>query len=641
MNRVTESWMRRFIHTYKNASFMDKMSAVHQEANPFYLLEWIMIDGDGENGKDGGFWHNWEGERTPGAEKGGLLGVETFFKYELPYELCFGEPADEWRSALLQSAFYDLTNYYGSDRWEEGCARFRGEIIQTLQLYEEYRKEVEEELRKLRQQWQEETEELEQEAEQWESEAVLQEERKTLNRRYERRKKEAPAKILQKSYEHSLLLRYVVHRNIHRPAERLKVFAQRLEKRDEIVREWCRRIESGDLSYIVKQYSENGAQASFFSKWLSAYAGKSEFTRRAFDIPSRQRFLLQFIAKTRSEPVIDAVFRTSGIEDAITTQTLHGANPELLHLLVWSSLSYPDRRKLLREGVILASWTRFASEFADTDPESDFERLSWVFCLDPESLQQRLLRSPAGDTNSTANNRPTSEEIVRKCCVLFAEGIRRGVDPDLIVSLYGYLAKHDREAFYSFVHGMKSLSDALPMFEAPQRTIAPLFRGDGVRQTSARKHLQQLLYLWLERRESLPDHRSEEQLCKLAAVVSFDKRAAVLGWLQRHERDWRLYLGADGDKYSLVRLLKFRWLGTKGDVKEQHAAVEQWLKRHSDWVQFESDTPLTEGSGMQYRIVKPGAIDAETGELLARVLVRVEWADEKQVSQLLDDLKNL
>jgi hypothetical protein len=641
VNRVTESWLRRFIHAYKNASFMDKMSAVRQAANPYYLLEWIVAE-SGDHEGDRTFWLQWEGERTPGADAGVLTDVENLFHYELPYELCFGEPLDNYRIVMIHTAFLDLSKFYGAERWQAGCERLRDEIVRTLENYKAYQADVATELDKLHQEWMAAKQEVEAEAQDWESEEDLENELKVLELKFERRKKDAPAKVLQRVYNDERLLRYIVHRNRNRPQERLRAFAKALTEPAGIAAEWSRRFSGTDgVRETADWYVSDFEPTKVFVGWLSAFISKSELTRGAFDLSSRQQFALQLLSELnkvspeRTDTIIEAVFRAQGIEEAIS---LRLDDSELIHLLVWASLTDAARRKKLREGVILTSWGTFVSLFAMHSSESDFERLSWVLCLDPESLQQRLLRGLSAEADGSSLS---VEEIVRKCCALFAEGIRRGADPGLIVSLYAYLAKHDKEAFYSFVHGTKSLSEALPMFEAPQHTIAPLFRGEGVRQASARRHLLQLLYQWIESRERIRGERSEEQLCKLAAAVSYDKRAAVLGWLQRHDRDWRQYLGTEGEKYSLMRLLKFRWLGTKGSVSEQQAAVEEWLRRHSDWVQFESDTPLTPSSGMQYRIVKPGAIDAETGELLARVLVRMEWADREQVRSLLDDLRSL
>ncbi|WP_274362256.1 hypothetical protein [Paenibacillus thermotolerans] len=636
MNRVTEGWLRRFIHAYKNASFMDKMTAVRQETNPYYLLEWLIMSEE----ESSEFWLGWEGERTAGVEKGSLTGIADFVQYDLGYELIFGVPLDHARLTLLRTASNDLAQFYGKERWEAGVERLQSEIKYNLERHGAYKKALQAELAKLDKECKEEKRGIE---EQWGEESFeedLKAELKSVELRYERRKKEAPSKLLRGAFLKDRMLQYIVHRGIPRPYERTAAICDSLLLPPGAVAadQWMAWAESGDVSGIGGWLSANRGEAQLFSGWLASFISKSEMTRSAIDPAGRQRFALKLAADVHdrepelAQSVISAVFQASGMEEALFEQA-KDSHSGLFSLLIRSALPAPERRKLLREGVLLTHWDTFAALFAQAAPETEFDRLAWVFCLDPESLQQRLLRSQTGEAAVTP------EDIIRKLCRLFAEGIRRGVDQELIVSFYAYLAKHDKEAFYSFVHGTKALPEALPMFEVPPQTLSPLFRGDGIRQASARKHLLQLFYEWLEQGSFKLTEQSERQLTQLAGVLASDKRAAVNGWLQRHENDWRKFRGGEGD-FPFTRLLKFRWLGTKEDPKEQHAAVEEWLKRSGDWVQFETDTPLSD-KGMQYRIVRPGAVDAESGDLLARVLVRAEWADQKQVRSLLDDLKNL
>jgi len=88
-------------------------------------------------------------------------------------------------------------------------------------------------------------------------------------------------------------------------------------------------------------------------------------------------------------------------------------------------------------------------------------------------------------------------------------------------------------------------------------------------------------------------------------------------------------------------LLRFRWIGTSGEAAKQDRSVREWLRRHSGWVQFETDAFHAADRGVVYTIVKPGAVDAETGEVLARVVVRAEWTDRSEIERLLSDLKQL
>lgn len=106
------------------------MSAIRQEPNPYYLLEWLIIPDDTPSE----FWLSWEGERTAGAEKGSLTGVEAFFQKELPYELIFGAPIEQQSSFLLRTASRDLSLFYGEQRWKAGVDRLRNEVNRMLEM---------------------------------------------------------------------------------------------------------------------------------------------------------------------------------------------------------------------------------------------------------------------------------------------------------------------------------------------------------------------------------------------------------------------------------------------------------------------------------------------------------------------------
>ena len=90
-----------------------------------------------------------------------------------------------------------------------------------------------------------------------------------------------------------------------------------------------------------------------------------------------------------------------------------------------------------------------------------------------------------------------------------------------------------------------------------------------------------------------------------------------------------------------ARMLRFRWIGTAERKDEQHRTVADWLARRCDWLQFDSDLDGAADSEVRYAVVKPGAIDADTGEVLVRARVRAEWSDASRISSLLDDLKQL
>ncbi|HZG78882.1 MAG TPA: hypothetical protein VEZ72_23725, partial [Paenibacillus sp.] len=79
--RTTTRWIRTFVNAHKLSSFQDKAAGLRAEPNPYYMLEWLVAPKDDAPGsEDDVFWSAWEGERTPGAEKGSFVGIETCFR---------------------------------------------------------------------------------------------------------------------------------------------------------------------------------------------------------------------------------------------------------------------------------------------------------------------------------------------------------------------------------------------------------------------------------------------------------------------------------------------------------------------------------------------------------------------------------
>jgi len=636
--RTTTRWLRTFVNAHKLSSFQDKAAALRAEPNPYYVLEWLVLPRLAEDEEEP-VWDAWEKERTPGVEKGSLIGVETCFREQLPLELLVGAPISDEEAAKLATAFADLSVRYGDGRWSAGLTALGERLRDAAERYADYVEALKTETEKLEREAAEQLAELEAEAAQYEEgEFDLEAEQRAAQAKWDRRKQELPGKVLQRLYPDDALLRLMATANMPRPAERVRGAVRRLAEsaRHPAVR-WAEALERGDRGALRELAESGGAQA--WGGWLAAYMSRGDMTRGWLPVEDRQRAAIRWIAAANAKAQADgeesaeaakdgwiaSAFRASGWEERL-------AEPEFveeaLHRFVWYALPDEELRKRLREELILKQWNAFAERFAEDGACERFHALSWVFLLDPGNVQQRLLRAAAGG----------AEELIRRLCRLYAEGVRRGLDVRIVVSVYAYLAKHDKEAFYSFVHGARTLDVALPMMELPASDLSQLFRGDGVRQSSARKHLLQLFYSYLEDTE--PKQAPQERMQKLAAILAADKRAAVIGWLQRHERDWRESIGGDRER-QFARLLRFRWLGTAADPAEQHRTVKEWLQRHSDWVQFETDAPNVGGEGVSYRVVKPGAIDAETGEVLVRATVRAEWTDKAEANKLLNDLKLL
>jgi len=605
--RVTTRWIQTIMNAHKQSSYHDKVEMMRSEPNPYYLAEWLIIEHTDE---DDAFWSAWSGERTPGRLRGSVVGIETLFRDQLIYDLLFGVPVTEALKLKLATAFADLSERYGAERWRSGLQRLQEGIQAAVLHYDHYLTTLREETQKLDEQFESAKQQLLEETEEYEEgEFDLEAELRKLQAAHERKIQSLPAKILQRLYPDDALLQFMATGSLEKPVERIQNTAKSLMNLEE-----PRLLPWETLPY----------------EWLTSYVSPSDMTKGWLPVAERQRKSLRWVTslpENSKSDWIHAVFRGKGWEDRLAEEEFAGRT---LHDFVWFAVPHPEYRQRLRD-MVLQHWGSFVNVFVQENAEH-FEQQSWILLLDPESLQQRLLRP--GVTGLTA------DELIRRLCIIYAEGIRRGLDPKLLVSLYTYLAKHDKESFYSFVHGAKTLAEALPMVELPPSALSALFRGNGVRQASARKHLLQLLYTYLDSWQEQGASSQEEPIQKFADIVTFDKREAVIGWLQRHERDWRQYVSKAAMRL-FTRMLRFRWIGTTADEAEQHRMVEEWLQRHSDWVVFETDTPYIGVEGVSYKIVKPGAMDADTGELLHRITVRAEWTDRSEVNRLLDDLKLL
>ena len=68
-SRFTTRWLNTFMNAHKHSSFQDKMMILRNEPNPYYLLEWLVIE-QLEDDSDKLFWDRFTNERTPSMELG-------------------------------------------------------------------------------------------------------------------------------------------------------------------------------------------------------------------------------------------------------------------------------------------------------------------------------------------------------------------------------------------------------------------------------------------------------------------------------------------------------------------------------------------------------------------------------------------
>jgi hypothetical protein len=165
-----------------------------------------------------------------------------------------------------------------------------------------------------------------------------------------------------------------------------------------------------------------------------------------------------------------------------------------------------------------------------------------------------------------------------------------------------------------------------------------MFRGNQPRAKSGRKVLAQLLNQKLD----LNQYQviSPELLRWFGVMLQEDKSDVITRWLERVSSSEWPYLIAK----LLAEELQIQWIGAperKQSDEDLHEQVKEWLAQHSDWVVFESESRGVNMDKLRYRVLRPGAMDSQTDEVLARALVRAELNDPTEISGLLDDLMNL
>lgn len=687
--RVTGPWLSQQFHTMKQASYHDKLLAVYAEKNPFYLLEWLVFPPAGAE------LDEWSYLRSPSMTAHGVLPFSQVFFWQIVYEVCLSEQTGgDIRIPLIARAIRDLRQVYGASQWDaaaQGCAVTLREQLATFQTF---LAELDADRTALRLEFDRTSDEykrLAEEAHTPEEAQSFEDQLSDAARRYRQKHDEAPGKRL-KGYDSTPVVAFLYYKNWPDPARLIAgltnriadgeaalehefLFAEEaLAGRTALCADWLERL-AGDVRRTER-----------FARWYAACADKTLFNRGIGDTAERRlnwlRFL-EFLAspeprgcllaadeaaqaegiqqadgsmktdpqqgvppdsfKTAEHPLFEAFFNIAGMdEEFIRLAEEQAAVPACLHRLTLLSLGRPELRKRLRERIILRSWPVFSSAFAAEN--YDFNQLSWVLCLDPPSLEERLLRRKPDSSKGPA---PALAPlfVIERICEVFADALRLGLDEETVVPLFQYLSVHDREFMARYVLRIRDFTDLAPVLRMRDLYLFNLFAGSGGLVAAARGRLQQLLLGALSDREQRKRFVSE--LDTLTQIVEPFKRDIALAWLEQYDQSGDRLKGnrearnaAAEQAAELSQRFRLEWLGLDADKDAQQRMVKHWLEEHSDRLQFETDLPAAE-AGIRYTILRPGVIDCNTGETIARVRVRAEMADRQQIFDLLDDLKNL
>ncbi len=636
--RVTWDWLRKYANQHKHASYQDKLRWILHEKNPYYLLEWLVFPvSDTER-------EQIDAPRSPGLRKNSYIPFVEAFVHQLLYDVCFGgwEADEELKRLLLATAIRDLRRHYGGGAWDEAARRWAGVLRESARKYEQFKARLEMELEKLRRQHENELREI---AVRFaDDEFAKQRKQEPLRSAYETKRDGVPRKLLQKQYGEWPLVDYMFLREWTDPTQRMERFADMMLSAPAV--DDPAYLEKGDFELFFQDIIMNPERRKRFLPWFAAYASAAGLIRGSIDTADRQirwtRFL-EYAARIEASEsggaaerraalreAADVTFDISGIENIMIKDEV----PYYFPLLVQSALQDENRRKWLEEKVILRHWDAFMRLFM-REPY-DFCRLSWVLCLDPVSLEERLLRR---NPHASGHASPPADAamVVERCSEIFADGMRSGFAAQRLTPVFQYVAAHNPDALYAFIGKIRDCEGLLPLLDMEDRYLQRLFGGEGVRSVAARKHVRPLFLAWV--RQCNQRSQDRPKLMKLGGQLAPDKKELLLEWLSGASSEPAAWPCDEAG--LLAEIFHIEWLGAPSSAESHHDTVERWLAEGSDAIRFEQDAPLRTSAEVQYRIVRPGIRDSLTGHVLARAVVRAEFADRQPLSGLLDELKQL
>jgi hypothetical protein len=636
--RVTWDWLRKFANQYKHASYQDKLHLIFREKNPFYLLEWLVFPLSGAEREQ------IDSPRSPGMRKNSTLAFAEVFAHQLLYDVCFsGWGADEeMRRLLMAAAIRDLRRHYGGEVWDEGVRKLAGVWRESAEQYGQFQTELEKQLERLRRLYEGECRDI---AVQHQNDVGEKQQHLDIARaKYEAKRENARRQLL-RQYGEWPLVGYMFFREWNEARSRIDRFLEMMQSAPDAAG-FLAYPEKHDFDAFYREIILNEEQRRRFLPWFAAYASAAGLIRGSIDTTDRQMWWARFLAyasrieaagdrddaEQRNAPLREAAavtFDIDGFEHRIVTDDV----PDYFPLLVQAALGNERRRKWLEEKVILRYWPLFMRQFMRED--CDFRRLSWVLCLDPVSLEQRLLRRNPHAAEPSPAMEPAA--VVERISRIFTDGIRAGNGAERLTPVFQYLAAHNPDALYAFIFNMNDSSGLIPLLDMKDRHLQRLFGHEGVRSAAVRNHVRPLFLAWL--RKSKPKSPGRSRLVKLGRLLAPDKKELLLDWLSGVS----LEPGAwpRGEAELLAEIFQIEWLGDPTSAPRHHDMVEGWLDEHSDVIRFEHDTPNPAAKAARYRIVRPGIRDALTGQILARAIVRAEYAEPQKISDLLDELKQL
>ncbi|WP_166241745.1 hypothetical protein [Paenibacillus turpanensis] len=626
--RMTERFLVKYAAVARQASYLDKKSSLLGESNPYYVLEWLLLPPSKEELER---LSSIDYARSPGLDrKKQIPFLQVFFSQTVP-DLAFSV-SNRLAFALRRSALADLRRLFGESAWTEASGRLVSRLQETLSLWSRFQqtwaeltKEAEEEFARKRKEL------LQEEAEQ--PKEVMEEQLQRLQETRNERINAIPKELLSGPFAEEPLLALFYYKNWETPSSYVEGFIEAI--RHAGVDPYAAAAEQSEPESLVEWEAQ---ERKTFLDWAAGYFSETDLNRAKLDMQEKQRVWARWLERL---PELAKTNRVLAEELIQTTVNIHGAerlfvedgtSAPWLPAFIRTLLEGDERRAqelalFVRDRIILKQWPIFAEKLLS--PAISKEKHIWVFCLDPVSIEQRLLRSSAAKAGPAA--------MIEALCEAYAFGLKTGLPFRWLEPHLAYLCDKEPGVITTFPFKVSSFAELSPVLSVDAALLTPVFKREAA--APARRKIAELL---VQHMAAGADHVDQQEK-KAARLLASEKPDMVKLWLERYGREPDMLPKASWERAA--RTLDVKWLGFALPGKEaEHAQVLKWLETNSEWISFEGDASPSSGGGstkVSYRILAPGVLDAAGGRLLARVKVRAELADQQEIRSLLDDLADL
>lgn len=626
MTHMTTTWLVKYANVNKMSSYNDKLASLLDEKNPYYILEWLLFSLSDDEHERIKF------SRSPSMLKSHYIDFSEVFFTQIVYHMAFKAYSSSRHDLLiLRTAISDLRALYGNKAWNEAVRDWDASLQQTWEKLKQFRHELKLEQERLMKKYDAKVAEIKSQFPDHSEEQNMQ--LYDARQLHEQRMKDVPQQLLMEDFKAWPLVAYIHYSQIDNPEEQLSWLKDEFMSTDEHILHTY--IKTNDFAQLLAHIDQDAMLKKQFMRWYPVYASHTIMNSEHVDTGPRQAWwlnLLDYMSKqhmTDENELWEVTYDIAGIH---STMMSNGVIPDYLHHLIDIALRKNRRITWLKEAVILRYMDVFIHSFVQID--YNFAQLNWVLCLDPSSLEERLLRALRRQKGAAVGHVDTAF-IIERLSDIYIDAIRKGLDPNKMIPMFRHLTIHHIDFMYGYIHNIKEAEEFFPLLQMEPPLMQRIFGGKGIRATEARKSLQPVYLAWLKRMEQTNENVA--RLRRWSHIFYTEKAQLVQQWLDQYEpRQWpkeQAKLFAD--------CLQIEWIGMPSDARQEQLQVKQWLVEQSDWMRFETDVHFANEAGVTYTIIRPGFRDVLSFQLLARAVVRAELTDRGQIATILDDLKDL